>query len=83
MVQPAGSKVGHARSEKTRVQFDFNQESLDRLDDLVKTLDVSTRAEVIRRALSLFTTLLPELKSGSELVLRDKKGKETRVMALI
>jgi len=40
---------------KARVQFDFSKESLNKLDILVTKTGVSTRAELIRRALALYS----------------------------
>lgn len=39
--------------DKNRVQFDFSKEGLAALDELQKKMDAGSRAEVVRRALSL------------------------------
>ena len=38
---------------KTRIQFDFTDEQLARLDGLVQRMGAASRAEVVRRALHL------------------------------
>ena len=43
---------------KARVQFDFSRESLAKLDEIKSLVSASTRAEVIRRALTLYTEVL-------------------------
>jgi hypothetical protein len=40
--------------EKKRIQLDFANESVERLDQLVSLTRAGSRAEVIRRALMLF-----------------------------
>lgn len=47
---------------KTRIQFDFTDEQLGRLDGLVQKMGASSRAEVVRRALHLM-----ELAQSGEL----------------
>ncbi len=59
-------------TEKARVQFDFSKESLDKLDELVESVNASTRAEVIRRALTVFTEILAAEKRGAKILVREK-----------
>jgi Arc/MetJ-type ribon-helix-helix transcriptional regulator len=59
-------------TEKARVQFDFSKDSLDKLDELVESVNASTRAEVIRRALTVFTEILAAEKRGAKILVREK-----------
>jgi metal-responsive CopG/Arc/MetJ family transcriptional regulator len=68
--------------EKARVQFDFNKESLDKLDEIVAAVNASTRAEVIRRALTLFTEVMAAEKRGAKVLLREKDGTMIQLMPL-
>jgi len=64
----------NAGAKKVRVQFDFSEKSLDKLDELADAVNASTRAEIIRQALALYTRCFEAEKSGSRLCLRDKQG---------
>ena len=68
---------------KARVQFDFSKKSLDKLDDLVDALGAGTRAEVIRRALTVFTELLNAEQRGATLVIREANGKEKELLTIL
>lgn len=48
-------------AEKARVQFDFDPEALKRLDAIVEKMELSTRAEVIRKALKVYEWLVNEV----------------------
>jgi hypothetical protein len=61
-------------SEKIRVQFDFNKQSLENLDSLVKALNASSRAEVLRRALTLLAEAIDESREGRRLGFMNKDG---------
>jgi Arc/MetJ-type ribon-helix-helix transcriptional regulator len=69
-------------TDKARVQFDFSKESLDKLDEIVKSVDASTRAEVIRRALTLFTEILAAESRGAKVLFREKDGTLIQLMPL-
>ncbi len=47
---------------KTKVQFDFTPEALDKLDSLKGLVGAATRAEVIRNALRLYEWFVNENK---------------------
>ena len=57
--------------EKRRLQFDFSDEAVQRLDKLAVDLDASSRAEVVRRALALLDRLVEAEKSGGKVLIRD------------
>ena len=68
---------------KARVQFDFSKKSLDKLDELVEALGAGTRAEVIRRALTVFTELLNAEHRGATIVIREINGKEKELLTIL
>ena len=68
---------------KARVQFDVSKKSLDKLDELVEALGAGTRAEVIRRALTVFTELLNAEQRGAALVIREANGKEKELLTIL
>ena len=76
------SKENKTQNEKVRVQFDFNKESLGKLDEIVKSINVSTRAEAIRKALMLLTELIDAESRGAKMLLREKDGTLIQIMPL-
>ena len=62
------------QNEKIRVQFDFSKESLSNLDKLVEVFSASSRAEVVRRALTLLTDALDEKENGGKLGFKKNDG---------
>lgn len=75
-------KASQPTDEKARVQFDFSKESLEKLDEIVSSVGASTRAEVIRRALMLYTEVLEAEKRGTKLLFRDPDGTLIQIMPL-
>jgi hypothetical protein len=70
-------------SKKARVQFDFSKESLDKLDEIRSTIHAATRAEVIRRALTLFTEVLDAEQRGARIFFQEKDGTQARLILLV
>lgn len=68
--------------DKARVQFDFSKESLAKLDELVKTTNAMTRAEVIRKALILMTEVLDAQERGAKLLFKESDGTLIQLMPL-
>ncbi len=54
------------KKEKTRLQFDFSEDAIGRLDQLVKDTDSASRAEVIRNALRVYEYLVNQKREGYE-----------------
>lgn len=77
------SKEQSSSSTKVRVQFDFSRESLEKLDEIVETLNASTRAEAIRQALTLFTGVLSAQQRGAKLYFHEADGTQKEIMLLI
>lgn len=80
--------VGQAGEEnsvsgKVRVQFDFSKESLKKLDGLMKSTSAHSRAEVIRKALTLLSEVLDAERRGAQLMLKEPDGTFIRIMTLL
>ena len=56
--------------------------SLDKLDEMVEAINATTRAEVIRRALTLFTEVMAAEERGAKIFFREKDGTMIQVMPL-
>lgn len=81
-VKDAQAEEQKVVSDKARVQFDFSKESLAKLDELVKTTNAMTRAEVIRKALTLMTEVLDAQERGAKLLLKEPDGTLIQLMPL-
>jgi len=68
--------------ERQRVQFDFSKQSLERLDEIVRDVNAATRAEVIRRALTLYTEVLAAEQRGAKVFFHEKNGDQIHLMPL-
>jgi metal-responsive CopG/Arc/MetJ family transcriptional regulator len=65
---------------KTRLQFDFSDESLGQLDELKGATGATTRAEVIRQALRLLQWTIEQTQDEKATVLVEKNGKQREVI---
>jgi hypothetical protein len=61
-------------NDKKRVQFDFAESSLDKLDDLVARAGVGTRAELIRRALAFYSEVMDAEERKAKVLVRENDG---------
>ena len=68
-----------ARDRKYRVQLDFAADAFNELNDLMKRLGASSRAEVIRNALGVLRWVTKHLSEGSKIVVERKDGKRVEV----
>ena len=75
-------KDSQPAQDKARVQFDFSRESLAKLDEIVSVVSASTRAEVIRRALTLYTEVLEAEKRGAKILFRESDGTMVQIIPL-
>lgn len=66
---------GTKTNTKQRVQFDFSQEALKRLETMQERLEASTKAEVVRNALKLYEWFTTQIDSDSIVEVQDKEGK--------
>ena len=62
---------------KQRVQFDFSQDALKRLETMQEQLDIPTKAEVVRNALKLYEWFTTQMDSDSIIEVQTKDGKST------
>jgi Arc/MetJ-type ribon-helix-helix transcriptional regulator len=65
---------------KTRLQFDFSDESLGQLDELKGATGATNRAEVIRQALRLLQWTIEQTRDEKATVLVEKNGKQREVI---
>ena len=72
----------HTKTSLKRVQFDFSEQSLQKLDEIVKQVNAATRAEVIRRALTLYTEILEAKQRGAEIHFREADGTHVKLLPL-
>lgn len=67
--------------DKQRVQLDLTPKMSDLLDDLVGRTDAASRAEVIRRAISIYNLLLLETEKGKRIeIAGPRSGDRERVL---
>lgn len=66
---------------KKRVQFDFHPQALEKLDGLVEKTGSSSRAEVVRKALSLLSMTIDAQEAGKSIYFVDGDTQE-RVITL-
>jgi predicted transcriptional regulator len=67
---------------KKRLQFDFSDEAVERIDFIAEKMNASSRAEVIRRSLEILDNIIKWKESGGELILKEKNGKEKTIVVL-
>lgn len=63
---------------KVRVQLDLHPEMMVLIDRLVEQTCSASRAEVLRRAISLYAILLDEKQAGKRIEVIDPKHKKIR-----
>lgn len=66
--------------ERTRLQIDANQQTVDDLDVVVELLDATTRAEAVRRSVKFLLTVLRCVRNGDEIFAISKDGTRTRLI---
>ena len=76
MLQEANN-IG-ANDPKQRVQLDLTDKMCRLIDSLAVDTGAASRAEVIRRAISLYGILCEEKKAGKRIELIDPKNKRVR-----
>jgi len=68
--------------EKVRVQFDLAKGMADHVDQLAEETALFSRAEVIRRALSIYGLLVKCVREGRTIEVVDKDGKRAELLVL-
>jgi Arc/MetJ-type ribon-helix-helix transcriptional regulator len=82
--QPGLSLRGGSQKEETgmskpkyrRLQFDFAERAVERLDELVNETEAASRAEVIRDALKLYEHLFLRVKEGYAVMIQKGPNEE-------
>jgi chromosome condensin MukBEF ATPase and DNA-binding subunit MukB len=74
--------ANESKSEMVRIQFDFSREALSSLDQLVKDLNVKTRAEVIRRALEVYIDIFEAKGKKAKVFIEEQDGTRTRILGI-
>lgn len=57
-----------------KVSFDFSNKAYEDLEILTKELDVSSKAETIRRILGLAKLIVKEKKNGHRIIIESNDG---------
>ena len=68
--------------EKVRVQFDLAKPMADAVDNIAQTSDLFSRAEVVRRALSIFSLLVRLVREGKHIEVVDSDGGRQELIIL-
>lgn len=68
---------------QNRIQLDLTDAMRDLLDRLVEETGAASRAEVLRRAVSVYALFIDEKKAGCRLELVATKGKGRREVVLM
>jgi len=71
-----------AKSNTQLVNFRFDPEAINELDGLQKTVKASSRAEVIRRALTLLKMATDVSDEGGRLYIEDAEGHQKEIVIL-
>ena len=68
--------------EKHRIQLDLTTAMRDRIDEIAERTNAASRAEVIRRSVSLYGLLVDEAAKGTtiELVPKGRKARRERII---
>jgi len=75
------SEVNTSDSSKKRVQLDFSPRMFDTLNELTSRIDAASRAELIRRAISIYSVLLDESDAGNRVeIVNPKTGEKNRLV---
>lgn len=61
----------HARKNLIRAQFDFTVGLVARVDTIVTMIEAASRAEVFRRAFTVFEMLVKAAASGKKIIIDD------------
>lgn len=62
-------------AKKTRVQVDFTQEDMEKLNKVMKTTNAGSRTEAVKRALSFLLLLEEAKKQGYQIMIETENGK--------
>jgi hypothetical protein len=63
----------------TKTNVEFSDDTLEKIETLKECLNTVHKVQIVRIAIDVLAMLAPDLKKGSELFLKDKKGVETHI----
>ena len=69
-------------NKNKRLQFDFSNDAVKRLDAMVKTTDAASRAEVMRNALRIYEYINLKLKDGYQVELKKEDEEIIRLVPM-
>lgn len=76
----AESRIGELQMTKLlnnkRITFSFPNEELNRIDSMKSDFEVSTTTDVIKQSLTIVEYISHMIKTGNEIVIRNKNGEE-------
>ena len=67
--------LGMGKKDYKKLQFDFSEDAIERLDKLKYTTDAVSRTEVIRNSLRVYEYIVAMTKEGYGLEFRKNKKK--------
>jgi hypothetical protein len=80
MERRSGSSDGEEKGGKQRLQFDFTYKEVLQLDELVKLMGATSRAEALRRVLAMAEHVIRAQGSGGWTEVRPKDGPPRRIV---
>lgn len=70
------TEEGRPKRKTRRVSFDFTAETHARFEDLMDRAQASSKAEIVRRSVELFSVIQQEQADGAQVIIRRKDGTE-------
>lgn len=64
----------------TKLQINMSEKALQELEDLQKSIDASTKTEVVKASLKMYKFLEEEKKGGAKIIIKDKNGNERQIV---
>ena len=63
-----------------KLQINMSEKALHELEDLQKSIDASTKTEVVKASLKLYKFLDKEKGSGAKILIQDKNGNKREIV---
>ena len=70
------------RKKYKRLQFEFSEDAVNRLDNIVYETDSATRAEAVRNALRLYDYVIRQVSKGYSMYFENEEGRKHQVPIL-
>jgi hypothetical protein len=68
-------------NKRFRLSLDVTETAKKQLESIMESIDATSIAEAVRRALSVYKTCIDVEKSGGEVIFKSKDGKITTLKA--